>query len=60
MKMRDGFVIETYEGEEVGFVACDKDGRMRERVESGLSQRVDTERFMWTDTRDDTPQAEKG
>jgi hypothetical protein len=52
MEMRDGFVIETYDGQEVDFIACDYSGRMRERVENGLAHRVDLERLTFRDTRD--------
>lgn len=50
---RDGFVIRDYEGNEVDFVACDKDGRMREKVYAGLAMRVDLDRFYFADTRDE-------
>lgn len=49
---RDGFVIYTHAGEEIDFIACTKDGRMRERVEAGLAHRVDLDRFYFADTRD--------
>ena len=50
--MRDGFIIEDYDGEEIAFIACDYDGRMREKVEDGLVRRVDFERFTFRDTRE--------
>ncbi len=51
---RDGFVIRENEtGKEVDFIACDKDWRMREKVEDGLLMRVDFERFHFEDTRDE-------
>lgn len=50
---RDGFVIHTYDGEEVDFIACTYDGRMRDRVEEGLAMRVDLDRFTFSDTRDE-------
>lgn len=50
---RDGFVITTYDGDEVDFIACDKNGSMRERVERGLAMRVDLDRFIFADTRDE-------
>ena len=53
--MRDGFIIETHEGEEIAFIACTRDGRMRERVERGLELKVDPERFTFRDTRDSDP-----
>jgi hypothetical protein len=52
---RDGFVISTYEGQEVDFIPCTKDGRMRETVERGLAMRVDLGRFTFADTRDRDP-----
>lgn len=36
----------------VDFIACSKDGRMREKVEMGLCMRVDASRFYFGDTRD--------
>jgi hypothetical protein len=53
-EQRDGFVIYKLDtGEETDFIACTKDGRMRERVEEGLAMRIDLERFYFGDTRDD-------
>lgn len=50
---RDGFAIyDLKTGEELDFVACSKDGRMREKVEMGLAMRVDLDRFCFGDTRD--------
>lgn len=51
-KTRDGFVIQTYDGEEIDFIACEYDDRMRQRVERGLYLRVDLDRFTIQDTRD--------
>jgi hypothetical protein len=35
-EQRDGFIVQTFEGEEVHFVPCKYDGRMRAMVLSGL------------------------
>jgi hypothetical protein len=49
---RDGFVIRSHEdGSEIDFIACTKDGRMRDKVEMGLLMRVDPECFYFEDTR---------
>lgn len=48
---RDGFIIETYSGREVNFIACAKDGRMRDKVERGLELRINFERYTFRDTR---------
>jgi hypothetical protein len=46
-----GFVIADWDTDEViDFVACTKQGRMREKVERGLFQRVDLNRFRIDDT----------
>lgn len=39
---RDGFIVVDFEGTEVHFVPCSKDGRMRERVLDGMLMRVDS------------------
>lgn len=53
MSVRDGFVIRTIDtDEEIDFILCNKDGRMREKVWEGLAHRVDLDRFYFTDTRE--------
>lgn len=55
---RDGFSVRAIEdGKEVDFIRCEKDGRLRERVERGLLMRIDAERFYVADTRDDADDA---
>ena len=49
---RDGFSIQTFEGKEVHFVACDKDDPMRERVLAGLL-RKSRDDLMVIDTREE-------
>lgn len=49
---RDGFVVRGIDGNEVSFIACDKGGSTRERVEMGLLRNMDIDRFFVEDTRD--------
>ena len=49
--VRDGFAVLDHDGNEVHFCPCDKNGRMREKVEMGMVMRTDTERFIVVDTR---------
>lgn len=50
---RDGFVVRELEtGRELGFIPCSHDGRMREKVETGLILRIDSERSYVEDTRE--------
>lgn len=50
---RDGFVVrELGTNKEVHFVACDKNDRMRERVEDGLCRNMNFDAFYVEDTRD--------
>lgn len=53
-KPRDGFrICKQEDGTEIDFVACERSGSMREKVEMGLLRRVDTERFYVADTREE-------
>lgn len=52
-KKRDGFVVrEQGTDKEVSFIECTYNGNMRDRVESGLVNHTDLDRFYVEDTRD--------
>ncbi len=48
---RDGFVVKTFDGEEIAFIACTYSDRMRERVLAGLLRNMREDCFA-ADTRD--------